>query len=52
MTVQPREMTVGSRRLWPYFALSGSVTLGYGSIYALLADLRDRFGFSEAELGV
>ncbi len=38
--------------LWPYFALSGSVTLGYGSIYALLADLRDKYGFSEAELGV
>lgn len=41
-----------SRRLWPYFALSGSVTLGYGSIYALLADLRDKFGFTDAELGL
>jgi MFS family permease len=38
--------------LWPYFALSGTVTLGYGSIYALLADLRDKYGFSEAQLGV
>lgn len=45
-------MTAESRRLWPYFALSGSVTLGYGSIYALLADLRDRFGFTDAELGL
>jgi MFS family permease len=38
--------------LWPYFALSGAVSLGYGSIYALLADLRDKFGFTEAELGL
>jgi MFS family permease len=38
--------------LWPFFVLSGTVTLGYGSIYALLADLRDKYGFSEAQLGV
>jgi MFS family permease len=38
--------------LWPFCVLSGTVTLGYGSIYALLADLRDKYGFSEAELGV
>jgi MFS family permease len=38
--------------LWPFFLLSGTVTLGYGSIYALLADLRDKYGFSEAQLGV
>jgi MFS family permease len=37
--------------LWPYYLLSGSVSLGYGSIYALLADLRDTYGFSEAQLG-
>ncbi len=45
-------LPVPPRRLWPYYAVSGTVTLGYGSIYALLANLRDRFGFSEAELGV
>src|SRR6476661_4439539 len=28
------------------------MSLGYGSIYTLLADLRDRYGFSEAQLGV
>jgi MFS family permease len=27
------------------------MSLGYGSIYTLLADLRDRYGFTEAELG-
>ncbi len=40
------------RSLLPYFILSGSVSLGYGSIYTLLADLRDRYGFSEAQLGL
>jgi MFS family permease len=34
------------------FLVAGSMTLGYGSIYTLLADLRDRFGFSETQLGV
>src|SRR3954452_4969023 len=38
--------------LLPYFLLSGSVSLGYGSIYTLLADLRDRDGFTEAPLGL
>ena len=28
------------------------MALGYGSIFTLLADLRDRFGFSGTELGV
>jgi MFS family permease len=28
------------------------MSLGYGSIYTLLADLRDRYGFTEAQLGV
>lgn len=36
----------------PYFIVSGSVSLGYGSIYTLLADLRDRYGFTEAQLGL
>ncbi len=37
--------------LWSYCLLSGVVSLGYGSIYPLLADLRDKYGFSEAQLG-
>ena len=35
-----------------YFLISASLSLGYGSIYTLLADLRDRYGFSEGQLGV
>jgi MFS family permease len=38
-------------RLLPYCIVAGSMSLGYGSIYTLLADLRDRYGFTEAELG-
>jgi MFS family permease len=36
----------------PYFVVSGSLSLGYGSIYTLLPDLRDELGFSEQQLGV
>ena len=36
----------------PYFLVAGSMSLGYGSIYTLLADLRDRYGFTEAQLGL
>jgi len=36
----------------PYCIVAGSMSLGYGSIYTLLADLRDRYGFSEAQLGL
>ena len=35
-----------------YFLVTGAMALGYGSIYTLLADLRDRFGFSETQLGL
>ena len=44
-----RERTGG---LLPYCIVGGSMSLGYGSIYTLLADLRDRYGFSEAQLGL
>jgi DHA1 family multidrug resistance protein-like MFS transporter len=43
---------VGGRSLLPYCLISGVMSLGYGSIYTLLADLRDRFGFSEGQLGL
>jgi MFS family permease len=36
----------------PYYVVSGSLSLGYGSIYTLLPDLRDELGFSEQQLGV
>jgi MFS family permease len=35
-----------------YFVVTGALSLGYGSIYTLLADLRDKYGFSEGQLGV
>jgi MFS family permease len=42
----------GTGNLLPYCIVAGSMSLGYGSIYTLLADLRDRYGFSEAQLGL
>lgn len=35
-----------------YFLLTGALSLGYGSIYTLLADLRDTYGFTETQLGL
>ncbi|MCU1377251.1 MAG: putative major facilitator superfamily transporter [Acidimicrobiales bacterium] len=35
-----------------YFLLTGALSLGYGSIYTLLADLRDAYGFTESQLGL
>ncbi len=43
---------MGRRQLLPYFLVSGSMSLGYGSIYTLLADLRDKYGFSGTQLGL
>ena len=45
-------MRIRSGGLLPYCIVAGSMSLGYGSIYTLLADLRDRYGFTEAQLGV
>src|SRR5215211_7152161 len=41
-----------TRALLPHCLVSASMALGYGSIYTLLADLRDRFGFSGTQLGL
>jgi MFS family permease len=41
-----------NRTFLPYFVVSGSLSLGYGSIYTLLPDLRDKLGFSSQQLGV
>jgi len=39
-------------RIVPYCLVSACMSLGYGSIYTLLADLRDRFGFTGSQLGL
>jgi MFS family permease len=38
--------------MMPYFFVSATLSLGYGSIYTLLAPIRDRFGFSDADVGL
>ena len=42
----------GPRGLVPYCLVSGVMSLGYGSVYTLLADLRDEFGFTGTQLGL
>lgn len=34
------------------FLITGVMSLGYGSVLTLLADIRDRFGFSDADVGM
>jgi MFS family permease len=41
-----------ANRILPYCLISAAMSLGYGSIYTLLADLRDRFGFTGGQLGL
>jgi MFS family permease len=43
---------VKPRSLTPYFVLTAMMSLGYGSVYTLLADIRDRFGFSNSDVGL
>ena len=40
-----------ARSFWPYFVVTGSLSMGYGSLFTLLAEFRDKLGFSETELG-
>ena len=40
-----------ARSFWPYFMVTGALSMGYGSLFTLLAEFREKFGFSETELG-
>jgi MFS family permease len=40
------------RGLRTYFLISAVMSLGYGSIYTLLADIRDRYGFQDWQVGL
>jgi MFS family permease len=41
-----------TRGLLPLFLLVGTLTLGYGSVFALLAEIRARFGFDDWAIGL
>jgi len=44
--------TLGAaRQFMPYFVVTGALSMGYGSVFTLLAEFREKFGFSETELG-
>jgi len=36
----------------PYYVVTAVLTMGYGSVFTLLAEFRKQFGFSESELGL
>ncbi|MCU0272160.1 MAG: MFS transporter [Acidimicrobiales bacterium] len=38
--------------LWRFAVVTAGLSAGYGGVFAVLADLRDRFGFSESQLGL
>lgn len=40
-----------ARSFRPYFMVTGALSMGYGSLFTLLAEFREKFGFSETELG-
>lgn len=41
-----------ARPFLPYFVVTGALSMGYGSVFTLLAEFREKFGFSETELGL
>lgn len=43
---------ISLRKLTPLILLTASLSMGYGSVFTLLAEFRNRFGFSEAEVGL
>ncbi len=36
----------------PYYVVTAVLTMGYGSVFTLLAEFRERFGFAESEIGL
>ncbi|MEQ8842562.1 MAG: MFS transporter [Acidimicrobiales bacterium] len=36
----------------PYYVVTAVLTMGYGSVFTLLAEFRNEFGFSESQLGL
>lgn len=44
--------TPSRRPMYVLFLLTALMSLGYGGIFTLLADIRDRFGFSDGDVGL
>jgi DHA1 family multidrug resistance protein-like MFS transporter len=45
-------MDVGQRPLTPMFVLTAAMSLGYGSVIALLGEIRDQFDFTDSQVGL
>ncbi|MFM8303052.1 MAG: MFS transporter [Actinomycetota bacterium] len=52
MNTEPVDAGAARPRLVALCLVSGAMSLGYGSIYTVLADLRDQFGFTGTQLGL
>ncbi len=47
------DTTLGpARSFWPYFVVTGSLSLGYGSVFTLLAEIEEEYGVSGFEIGL
>src|SRR5262249_18841164 len=52
VSVTGNDGRVSGRSLRAYFLLTGLMSLGYGTVLTLLADIRDRFSFSDSDVGL
>jgi MFS family permease len=52
MTDDPDDRATRARPLTAFYLLTAVMSLGYGSIYTLLADIRDEFGFRDGDVGL
>ncbi|MYH71204.1 MAG: MFS transporter [Acidimicrobiia bacterium] len=41
-----------ARQFIPYFVVTGALSLGYGSVFTLLAEIEDEYGVSGVEIGL
>lgn len=44
--------TISSTSLWVLFTLTALMSIGYGLVFTLLADIRDRYGFTDGAVGL
>ena len=43
---------LGTTSLWLLFTLTALMSIGYGLVFTLLADIRDRYGFTDGAVGL
>lgn len=51
-TASPSTGDTPPASLWLLFIVTGLMSIGYGLVFTLLADIRDRFGFGDSAVGL